>query len=348
VRLQHAEVLDKDGNFYTANLRTAKQLDSYTLKGEGDETWEPRFTFHGFRYVKVEGFPGTPTADAITGIVVHSDMPRTGTFATSDSLLNQLFHNVVWGQKGNFVGVPTDCPQRDERLGWTGDAQVFSRTAAFNYDVADSSRTGCATSPPTSARTDRSRRRSRRAHERSERCAALTRHVRGTDQLRRMGRRRGDHPVDDVPCLWRRSAPRTAVSEHARLRRVSAQDGGRPHALEYGLALRRLARLRHDPLRLPRRDHGQGSHRDGLLRTLDRSARAKRRRARQDGRRARLSRAVRPDPRGVGEGVRHRLGRLSSNTQTAYSLALEFGLLPDARRPDAARGSPRTCATSAI
>ena len=136
VRLQHAEVLDKDGNFYTANLRTAQQQDSYTLKGAGDETFEPHFTFHGFRYVKVDGFPGTPNTDAITGIVVHSDMPRTGTFVTSDSMLNQLYHNIVWGQKGNFVGVPTDCPQRDERLGWTGDAQVFSRTAAFNFDVA--------------------------------------------------------------------------------------------------------------------------------------------------------------------------------------------------------------------
>ncbi|HEU4722312.1 MAG TPA: family 78 glycoside hydrolase catalytic domain, partial [Gemmatimonadaceae bacterium] len=136
VRLRHAEVLDKDGNFYTANLRTAQQLVSYTLKGAGDETYEPHFTFQGFRYVKVEGFPGTPTADALTGIVVHSDMPRTGTFVSSDTMLNQLFHNIVWGQKGNFVGVPTDCPQRDERLGWTGDAQVFARTAAFNYDVA--------------------------------------------------------------------------------------------------------------------------------------------------------------------------------------------------------------------
>jgi alpha-L-rhamnosidase len=136
VRLQHAEVLDKQGNFYTANLRTAQQADSYTLKGSGDETFEPHFTFHGFRYVKVEGFPGTPGTDAVTGIVVHSDMPRTGSFVTSDSMLNQLYHNIVWGQKGNFVGVPTDCPQRDERLGWTGDAQVFSRTAAFNFDVA--------------------------------------------------------------------------------------------------------------------------------------------------------------------------------------------------------------------
>ncbi|HTK49550.1 MAG TPA: alpha-L-rhamnosidase C-terminal domain-containing protein, partial [Gemmatimonadaceae bacterium] len=88
------------------------------------------------RYVKVEGFPGTPTPAAITGIVVHSDMPRTGSFVSSDPMLNQLYHNIVWGQKGNFVGVPTDCPQRDERLGWTGDAQVFSRTAAFNFDVA--------------------------------------------------------------------------------------------------------------------------------------------------------------------------------------------------------------------
>jgi alpha-L-rhamnosidase len=136
VRLEHAEVLDKKGNFYTANLRTAQQSETYTLKGGSEETYEPHFTFHGFRYVRVVGFPGTLTPEALTGIVVHSDMPRTGQFVSSDSLLNQLYHNIVWGQKGNFVGVPTDCPQRDERLGWTGDAQVFSRTAAFNYDVA--------------------------------------------------------------------------------------------------------------------------------------------------------------------------------------------------------------------
>jgi alpha-L-rhamnosidase len=136
VKLHHAEVLDKQGNFYTANLRTAKQELTYTLKGGGEEVYEPHFTFQGFRYVKVEGFPGTPGADAVTGVVVHSDMPRTGSFTSSNPMLDQLFHNIVWGQKGNFVGVPTDCPQRDERLGWTGDAQVFSRTAAFNYDVA--------------------------------------------------------------------------------------------------------------------------------------------------------------------------------------------------------------------
>ncbi|HSD66420.1 MAG TPA: family 78 glycoside hydrolase catalytic domain, partial [Vicinamibacteria bacterium] len=136
VTLRHAEVLDKAGNFYTANLRAAKQQVTYVLKGEGEEVYEPHFSFQGFRYLAVEGWPGEPTLDALTGVVVHSDMPATGQFTTSDPMLNQLQHNIVWGQKGNFLDVPTDCPQRDERLGWTGDAQVFSRTAAFNMDVA--------------------------------------------------------------------------------------------------------------------------------------------------------------------------------------------------------------------
>jgi len=136
VTLRHAEVLDKAGNFYTTNLRAAKQQVTYVLKGGGDEVYEPHFTFQGFRYVAVEGWPGEPTLDGLTGVVVHSDMPVTGQFTTSSPLLNQLQHNIRWGQKGNFLDVPTDCPQRDERLGWTGDAQVFSRTAAFNMDVA--------------------------------------------------------------------------------------------------------------------------------------------------------------------------------------------------------------------
>ncbi|HJP59689.1 MAG TPA: family 78 glycoside hydrolase catalytic domain, partial [Gemmatimonadaceae bacterium] len=136
VRLRHAEVLDKAGNFYTANLREAQQTVRYTLKGTGVEEYEPHFTFQGFRYVAVDSFPGTPTLDAITGIVLYSDLTPTGTFETSNPLLNQLQRNIVWGQRGNFLDVPTDCPQRDERLGWTGDAQVFSRTAAFNMDVS--------------------------------------------------------------------------------------------------------------------------------------------------------------------------------------------------------------------
>src|SRR5262249_17035400 len=136
VTLRHAEVLDQAGNFYTANLRAAKETVQYTLKGGGVETFEPHFTFQGFRYVAIEGFPGEVTNDSITGIVIHSDMARTSEFETSSQLINQLQHNIQWGQKGNFLDVPTDCPQRDERLGWTGDAQVFSRTAAFNMDVA--------------------------------------------------------------------------------------------------------------------------------------------------------------------------------------------------------------------
>ena len=136
VTIRYAEALNPDGSLYTTNLRTARSTDHYTLKGQGEEVWEPRFTFHGFRYVELLGYPGTPTAESVTGIVIHSEMAPTGSFECSDLLINQLQHNIQWGQKGNFVDVPTDCPQRDERLGWTGDAQVFIRTAAFNRNVA--------------------------------------------------------------------------------------------------------------------------------------------------------------------------------------------------------------------
>ncbi|MFH1966011.1 MAG: glycoside hydrolase family 78 protein [Acidobacteriota bacterium] len=136
VILRHAEVLDKDGNFYTENLRAALQRLEYTLKGEGTEVYEPLFTFQGFRYVAVEGYPGDLTTDSLAGIVIHSDMVPTGSFECSNPLINQLQHNITWGQKGNFLDVPTDCPQRDERLGWTGDAQVFAETANFNFNAA--------------------------------------------------------------------------------------------------------------------------------------------------------------------------------------------------------------------
>ena len=136
VTLRHAEVLDKAGEFYTTNLRAAKCQLTYTLAGSGEEIYEPRFTFMGFRYVEITGFPGDLTTDNLTGVVVHSDMPVTGHYESSNPLVNQLQHNIQWGQKGNFVDVPTDCPQRDERLGWTGDAQAFCRTAAFNLDVS--------------------------------------------------------------------------------------------------------------------------------------------------------------------------------------------------------------------
>jgi alpha-L-rhamnosidase len=136
VTLRHAEVLDSAGNFYTENLRSAKETIRYTSKGRGTEVFEPHFTFQGFRYVAVSGWPGEVRPEDLTGVVLHSAMERTGTFESSSSMLNQLEHNIIWGQKGNFLDVPTDCPQRDERLGWTGDAEVFAPTASFNFDTA--------------------------------------------------------------------------------------------------------------------------------------------------------------------------------------------------------------------
>jgi alpha-L-rhamnosidase len=136
VTIRHAEALAPDGTIYNTNLRFARAADHYVLGGGDEETYEPHFTFHGFRYVEVSGYPGEPPLDAITGRVVHSATPPTGYFECSNPMVNQLQSNIVWGQRGNFLSIPTDCPQRDERLGWTGDAQVFVRTASFNMDVA--------------------------------------------------------------------------------------------------------------------------------------------------------------------------------------------------------------------
>ncbi|MHA4896460.1 family 78 glycoside hydrolase catalytic domain [Pedobacter sp. PWIIR3] len=136
ITLSHTEVLDKAGNFYTDNLRTAKAQNHYILKGEQEQVFEPHFTFQGLRYVRIEGYPGELKLEDLTGVALYSDMQATGQFSTSNALLNQLQHNIQWGQKGNFVDVPTDCPQRDERLGWTGDAQAFAATAAYNMDVS--------------------------------------------------------------------------------------------------------------------------------------------------------------------------------------------------------------------
>lgn len=135
VTLRHAEVLE-EGELGTRPLRFAEATDRYILKGGGAETWEPRFTFHGFRYAEVNDWPGELKLEDLSAVVLHSDMERTGWFECSDPLLNRLHENVVWGMRGNFLDVPTDCPQRDERLGWTGDLQVFSPTASFLYDVS--------------------------------------------------------------------------------------------------------------------------------------------------------------------------------------------------------------------
>ena len=134
VILRHAETLVHGEIDFETN-RGAKATDTFVLRGEGEEIWEPRFTFHGFRYVQVDGWPGELHADQLTAVVVHSDMERSGWFESSHDLLNQLHSNVVWSMRDNFVAVPTDCPQRDERAGWTGDLNAFATTGAFLYDV---------------------------------------------------------------------------------------------------------------------------------------------------------------------------------------------------------------------
>lgn len=133
--LRHAEMLNEDGTLYTANLRGAAAVDRYVCRGGGKEDWSPRFTFHGFRYVEVSGLTSEPDLGTVTGVVVGTDLPIVGSFSCSDERLNQLQSNIVWGMRGNMLSIPTDCPQRDERMGWTADTQVFVPTAMYNADI---------------------------------------------------------------------------------------------------------------------------------------------------------------------------------------------------------------------
>ena len=141
ITIRYAEMLNPDGTMYTENYRSARSTDTYVCRGMDDdgcpEIYEPRFTFHGFRYIELSGdFASAPECEDVSGVVIHTDMAQTGGFECSDPLANRLYSNLNWGHVGNYLDVPTDCPQRDERLGWTGDAQVFVRTAAFNRDIA--------------------------------------------------------------------------------------------------------------------------------------------------------------------------------------------------------------------
>jgi alpha-L-rhamnosidase len=136
VRLRFAEIINDDGTLYIDNLRTAKVTDHFILSGKGVEEFTPQFTFHGFRYMEITGLPKAPPLDSIAGLVIHTDAPFTATLSTGSAMINQLWKNILWGQRSNFVGIPTDCPQRDERLGWMADAQVFWRTATYNMDLA--------------------------------------------------------------------------------------------------------------------------------------------------------------------------------------------------------------------
>ncbi len=140
VKLRFAEILNPDGTLYVDNLRTAKATDHFILAGKGTEEFEPTFTFHGFRYAEISGLKAAPKIEDIKAIPFHTDAPFTATLKTSSAMLNKLWSNILWGQRSNFVGVPTDCPQRDERLGWSADAQVFWRTATYNMDLTTFSR----------------------------------------------------------------------------------------------------------------------------------------------------------------------------------------------------------------
>jgi alpha-L-rhamnosidase len=135
ITIRHAEVLER-GELGVRPLRKAKATNHYTLRGGSAETWEPRFTFHGFRYAEIGGWPGPLDPSAIEAVVLHSDLAPTGSFECSSELINQMHRNAIWSMRGNFLDVPTDCPQRDERLGWTGDIQVFAPAASFLYDCS--------------------------------------------------------------------------------------------------------------------------------------------------------------------------------------------------------------------
>jgi alpha-L-rhamnosidase len=137
IQLRHGEMLHPDGRLMTENLRRARATDFYTLRGDPQgETWQPRFTYHGFQYVEISGLESPPALDSVTGLVLHNDTPLTGEFACSDDLLTRFWRNTQWTQRANFIEMPTDCPQRDERLGWMGDAQIYVRTASYNANIA--------------------------------------------------------------------------------------------------------------------------------------------------------------------------------------------------------------------
>jgi alpha-L-rhamnosidase len=136
VTLRHAETLRQDGTLYMNNLRSARATDVYTLKGQGTEVYEPRFTYHGFRYVELTGFPGKPGLANLEGQVVHDALPEHADFTTSDPVINRIYRNVLWGSRGNYRSIPTDCPQRDERQGWLGDRSAESRGETYLFDVA--------------------------------------------------------------------------------------------------------------------------------------------------------------------------------------------------------------------
>ena len=134
LKLRFAELLQKDGSIYTANLRTAHSADTYILKGNSMEEWQPTFTYHGFRFVELTGFREKPSLSDFEGQVIYDEMETTGNLETSDPMINRIYKNAYWGIRGNYRGMPTDCPQRDERMGWLGDRAVGSQGESYIFN----------------------------------------------------------------------------------------------------------------------------------------------------------------------------------------------------------------------
>ena len=245
VRLRFGEVLQPDGELYTANLRSAEATDYYTLRGKGVETFEPHFTFHGFRYIELTGYPGTPSKDVVEGMVFHTAAPWTIQFHTANAMVNQLWSNILWGQRGNFLSVPTDCPQRDERLGWMGDAEVFWRTASYNGDLQAFSHKFTAdirdAQRPNGAFTDVSP----MVGDVSSSVAAL-------------GRCRRNHSVDGVSAIRRQAHPRTELGRNGEVDGAFAE-------CEPQLPVAEGTRQRLWRLAGHRQRNSEGSDRDRLL-----------------------------------------------------------------------------------
>ena len=191
VQMRFAEVLNADGTMYVENLRTAKATDHFILSGKGVEEYQPAFTFHGFRYVEVTGLASKPDLATLKAEVIHTAAPFTVKLKTGSAMIDQLWSNILWGQRSNFVGVPTDCPQRDERLGWTADAQVFWRAASYNMDLTEFSKKFAGDLRGTQTGT----------HDVRHLCSG---HAAAEPRLRRrLERRRRDHTVDGVDPEWR-------------------------------------------------------------------------------------------------------------------------------------------------
>ncbi len=203
VRLRFAEILNDDGTLYTDNLRTAKVTDHFILAGKGEEEFTPQFTFHGFRYAEITGLPSAPAKDAVTAVVIHTAAPFDARLKTGSPMIDKLWSNILWGQRSNFVGVPTDCPQRDERLGWMADAQVFWRTASYNMALASFSR----------KYSDRHARHAGRHSHLWHLCAGHGAEFLGLG--RRVERCRRHHPLDLVAADRRYQHHRTELGRHA-------------------------------------------------------------------------------------------------------------------------------------